>query len=158
MTIIANNGNLKGPCEFSGTQKQIELAIKTGFDVKIDITLQDNGFFSGNPPEHKIELDFLRKNVNSLWLHCRNIEALDFFNTDGGDFNCFWLQYDDYAFTSHQYLLVPPSMTIPKEYGVALHPELDEFWSLKDAWGILTDYPSEYNKLLLKTPRKRKKS
>ncbi len=155
MVIIANNGNLKGSTEFTYTQKQVELALKTGYDVKIDISLQDNGFFSGKDSEHKIDIDFLREHVNGLWIACYNLAALDFFNNDPTDFNCYWFWGGDYMLTSHQHIIALSHVDLPKHYGVSWFPELNPDKSIKDAWGIITDFPSDYRKSMNQSKRKK---
>ena len=53
-------------------------ALDEGFECEIDLWFIDNGFYLGHDsPNEIIDEDFLLKYSDFLWIHCKNIEALE---------------------------------------------------------------------------------
>ena len=105
MKIISHRGNLFGPDpKTENTKKQIELAIKHGFDVEVDLWVIDGKLYLGHDePTHKITTAFLFKYNFYLWIHCKNLEALVFLNKENEKtikYNYFWHEKDKVTLTS----------------------------------------------------------
>jgi len=108
--IISHRGNLYGPDkENENTPSQILLAIQKGFEVEIDFWSEDNRLFLGHDyPKHEIPISFLRDNQEHLWIHCKNLEAMDLLKRLLPDSNFFWHQNDDFTLTSLGYIWTYP--------------------------------------------------
>ena len=144
--IISHRGNLEGPNPSTeNTPKQIELALKKGFDVEVDVWKIDDKWFLGHDkPEHEIDFSFLFKDF--LWIHTKNIAALE--GLKGYGLNYFWHQNDDYTITSRGVVWTYPGKVVPKT-GVALFFEKD--MEIPDCKGICVDHALDYaEKLWLK--------
>ncbi len=81
MILISHRGNING----KNTEKEnhpdyIDDAIKLGYDVEIDIWVIDGNFYLGHDgPQYNISLDWLSDRIDRLWIHCKNIEAIERF-------------------------------------------------------------------------------
>ena len=79
MVLISHRGNING----AKPQKEnridyIENAIQSGFDVEIDLWFVLEGLFLGHDiPQYPVELDWLQKYKDKLWIHCKNLQALN---------------------------------------------------------------------------------
>jgi hypothetical protein len=141
MKLIAHRGLVKGPDKIlENTPKQIEFAIKEGFDCEVDIWSIDNVYYLGHDdPEYRIDKDFLSN--PHLWLHAKNIEALDRLSLTS--FNFFWHQNDDYTLTSHRYIWTYPGKSMSR-HSIMVMPEWQNssFSNLYDqnCYGICSDY------------------
>ena len=84
MIIIAHKGNLNGPENIEHNTNQLEFVINKGFNVEIDIRLSnDNCFYIGHDEKnHKIELNWIIKYRNYLWIHCKDDKSFIYFNSN----------------------------------------------------------------------------
>lgn len=146
--MIAHRGNTNGPNILEENRPEyIEAAIAQGYDVEIDIRYDtfDNKFYLGHDEsQYNIDLWWLDKYKDYLWIHCKSIEALYRFAYTG-EFNYFWHQQDDFTLTSKNYIWTYPGKTYtPKS--VIVMPELNmdivDFIdnSKYNCYGICTDY------------------
>ena len=89
----------------------------------------------------------LLKYKNNLWIHCKNLEAISYFNKTDLDLNYFWHDKDAYTLTSKGYIWAFPGEKLSNEC-ICVMPELkksiNEIKSIKEISiaGICTDYPS----------------
>ena len=146
MILIAHRGNVEG--SFSSWENEptyIDLAIKKGFDVEIDVWLKDRILFLGHDaPIYGVDFRWFRDRATKIWIHCKNLEALSFFKDSQYNFNYFWHQEDDFTLTSHGYIWTYPGKPLT-EKSIAVMPELkihEETFS--KCYGICTDFPSRY--------------
>ena len=65
-----------------------------------------------NAAQYLIDEDFLIKNINHLWIHCKNLEALEHFAKIDKPFNYFWHQEDDFTLTSQGYIWTYPGKEV----------------------------------------------
>ena len=150
MKIIAHRANLNGPSKNKeNTIDQIFKCIKYGFDVEIDVRIINQNIFLGHDQaKESITLEKLSKISNYLWIHCKNIEALEYFNKNNFDniYNYFWHQDDKYTLTSKGYIwsypgsiLSPNSINVLPEWS----NEINKLKFLKndEVHGICTDFP-----------------
>lgn len=143
MKIIAHRANLTGPeLDTENSPRQIEKCIGLGFDVEIDLRIVGQQYFLGHDePQYLVTLDWLREHKDYLWVHCKNLDALDKMQ-QLNEFNFFWHQNDDYTLTSHGFIWAYPGKPLTKN-SVCVLPE----WENKDfdkrdfnCYGICTDY------------------
>ena len=150
MRIIAHRANLYGPLkDKENTLDQIYKSIEYGFDVEIDLRIINQEIFLGHDQANElISLNKLLKISNYLWIHCKNIDALEYFNENNFNnvFNYFWHQEDKYTLTSKGYIwsypgtnLTPNSINVLPEWSC----EINKLKLLKkdNVYGICTDYP-----------------
>jgi hypothetical protein len=148
MILIAHRGLVLGPSkEFENKPAQIETALAMGFDAEIDLRVVDGELWLGHDePQYKIDQEFLQQ--NGLWIHAKNLEALDYLVTT--NLNYFWHQEDDYTLTSSRYIWAYPGKPTTGR-SIVLMPEWSDmtFESLKEAnfSGICSDYVHEIRKL-----------
>lgn len=143
--LISHRGNVNGKNESSeNAPDYIDRAIKIGFDVEVDIWFTEAALCLGHDkPQYVIDMQWLRARKEKLWLHCKNIEAITFFNSVLiGKYNYFWHQEDDVTLTSHGYIWAYPGKQ-PIKNSIAVMPELNNDDTSK-CLGICSDYIINY--------------
>ncbi len=141
MKIIAHRGNVNGPNpQNENLPIYLEEAIANGFDVETDVWFIDNSLFLGHDkPDHEIELDFLLKYSGHLWIHCKNMEAINYL-VDFNELNIFWHENDTYTLTSKNYIWSSPKSQSTKKTVVVM-PEWFNFeFNRSNCFGVCTDY------------------
>jgi hypothetical protein len=123
MSYISHRGNLTG-CN-TGMENHptyIDQAINRGFDVEIDIWFEGESLYLGHDnPEYEIGFDWLYERSSNLWIHCKNLRALEFFKSQPFNFNYFWHQEDDYTLTSKGYIWTYPGKNLTR-YSISVKP------------------------------------
>jgi len=80
MKIISHRGNLNGPDkEVENSPTQVDICISKGFDVEIDLWYDESEkslLLGHDLGEYKVDLEWLIKRRESLWIHCKNSDAL----------------------------------------------------------------------------------
>ena len=115
MLKIAHRGNTNGPSVHENQPWYIEQALDKGYQAEIDIWMLGGKLWSGHDSaQYLITEEFLLKNMDRLWIHCKNFEALDQFAQMGNSFNYFWHQEDDYTLTSQGYIWTYPGKEVEK--------------------------------------------
>jgi len=147
--IISHRGNLNGlNPDTENKPHQIDLAIKNGFDVEIDLWLVDDNFFLGHDkPIDKIELSWLKCRSSYLWVHCKNIELLNFFVINKVDLNYFFHQKDDVALTSKFFLWVYPKKKYTSNSILVCNNICDFNLINSPPYGICTDFPLTFKQI-----------
>jgi len=153
MKLIAHRGNIDGPNPSEENNPEyIEDAIENGFDVEVDIwfSSQTKKFFLGHDrPEYQIDVFWLAKNINKLWIHCKNIEALYEFSANMSGYNYFWHDTDKYTLTSKKYIwtypgqpYTPKSIMVMPESMMVFPTFATELEDMKayNCYGICSDY------------------
>jgi hypothetical protein len=130
MKLIAHRGNIDGPNPLEENRPEyIEEAIARGYDVEIDVrydTFDKKLYLGHDEPQYAVNWTWFGKYVHSLWVHCKNIEALYEFAHGTSGFNYFWHQEDDFTLTSRNYIWSYPGKTYtPKS--IIVMPE----WNIK---------------------------
>lgn len=139
MKLIAHRGNINGPSKKENQPDYILDTIKLGYDCEIDVRYINEKLFLGHDePEFIIELNFLLENSDYLWIHCKNILALDFL-LSYDTLNIFWHQDDSYTLTSKGFIWSYPKTETTKKC-IILMPELCNFSFSKEPYGICSDY------------------
>lgn len=143
MILISHRGNTDGKYEsYENEPTYIDKTIDEGFDVEIDIWMIEGTLFLGHDkPQYGISQDWLNKRYERLWVHCKNIEAMEWFNMIGG-FNYFWHQEDTVTLTSFNHIWAYPGNQ-PVKNSIAVMPEIynDDILHCK---GVCSDYIKNY--------------
>lgn len=150
MKIISHRGNVEGSAFAENSIEAIDNAIEHGFDVEIDVWVGPEGqIYLG----HDSPSCFLKDGLHEfgkgerLWLHCKNVEALQMLRHV---FNSFWHDRDRYCLTSGGYIWCYPGQPVPLA-GIAVLPETIkniDTDSLKNCYAVCTDRPIEWRKKL----------
>jgi hypothetical protein len=149
--LIAHRGNLSSiESDLENTPSYIDKAIQEGFDVEIDVWFIDDTLYLGHDePQYEVNFRWFRDRINKIWIHCKNSEAMLFFNKRSYKFNYFWHQEDMFTITSKNIIWQYPS-DIVYENAIFLMPEkfpkLDKE-ELKNSLGICSDFIADYKKL-----------
>jgi hypothetical protein len=140
MLKIAHRGNLKGPSPRENHPLYIEEAIYAGFDVEVDIRLIDNQLWLGHDePQYFISKTFLDRYKDSLWIHCKNLAALEYFVNLKENYKYFWHEEDSYTLTSNGLIWTYPGKPITDKSILVLKDQ-EAVPSPCVAFGICSDY------------------
>ena len=144
MILISHRGNLEGKQpKLENHPNYIDKALKEGYDVEIDVWVIENDFYLGHDePQYKTTQEWLNRRCNKLWIHCKNIEAVEWFNSLCDTYNYFWHQEDTLTLTSKGYMWVYPGKQ-PINQSIAVMPELFND-DTDSCLGICSDYISKY--------------
>lgn len=146
MILISHRGNTNGKFEsYENEPNYIDKAISEGFDVEIDVWLIDGVLFLGHDkPQYGITKDWFNQRYEKLWIHCKNIESIEWFNKYGSDFNYFWHEEDTLTLTSKQYMWAYPGKQLIVG-SIAVMPEIYND-NLDKCIGICSDHIKKYKK------------
>ena len=104
MVLISHRGNINQVIiEQENTLPYIQEAINRGYDVEIDCWYVDSILWLGHDaPEHEVSLEWLLERSSSLWIHCKNLEALSHLvNTD---LRVFYHEQEAYTLVSDHHI------------------------------------------------------
>lgn len=149
MKIIAHRGNINGPnIENENKPEYILKTLNLGYDCEIDVRIINKELYLGHDsPTYNVSINFLLNNSNKFWIHCKNIEALDFLH-NYPELNIFWHESDKYTLTSKKYIWSYIGVNTTQNV-ICVMPELayDNFIEIvndkkqkKELYGICTDY------------------
>ena len=142
MIKIAHRGNTNGPSpEKENSPSYIMGAIDKGFDCEIDLWKTDEGLFLGHDgPDYEIGETFLFDFSSKLWIHCKNLKALEFSLEYRDALKSFWHQNDAYTLTSNGYIWTYPGQNVIRQsILVDLHPNALRRVQ-ESIYGICADY------------------
>jgi hypothetical protein len=144
MILISHRGNIDGRLEsYENEPNYIDSALSKGYDVEIDIWVIEGTFYLGHDkPQYGVTLDWLYKRKNNLWIHCKNVEAIEWFNTLLGMYNYFWHQEDTLTLTSKNYIWVYPGKQ-PIKNSIAVMPEIHND-GISECIGVCSNYIQNY--------------
>ena len=143
MILISHRGNIDGKNDSENNPKYIDQALNKNYDVEIDIWLIEGSFYLGHDThQYSINLDWLLERRNRLWVHCKNIESIEYFNLNNIDLNYFWHDRDLMTLTSKGYMWAFPGNQ-PISGSIAVMPEIknDDVSKCK---GVCSDYIKNY--------------
>lgn len=143
MILISHRGNIDGKLpELENSIDYIDNAIKSGYDVEIDVWMIDGVLLLGHDePQYGISQHWLNKRYTKLWIHCKNIEAVEWFSDING-FNWFWHEMDTLTLTSKGYIWAYPGKQ-PIKHSIAVMPEVNND-DISMCIGICSDYIQKY--------------
>jgi hypothetical protein len=144
MILISHRGNLNGPNEVrENSPYYIMEAIAEGYYVEIDVWVIESTFHLGHDkPQYPISLNWLYERKDNLWIHCKNIEAIEKFNVYGNVYNYFWHQEDTLTLTSKRFIWAYPGNQ-PIINSIAVMPEIHND-DISQCSGICSDYIQNY--------------
>jgi hypothetical protein len=143
MILISHRGNVDGKnVELENKPSYIDESIALGYDVEIDVWMIDGVLFLGHDePQYNITQEWLNLRYKRIWVHCKNMEAMEWFNTIDG-FNYFWHENDTVTLTSKNYIWAYVGKQ-PIKRSIAVMPEIYND-NLNDCIGICSDYIKNY--------------
>jgi hypothetical protein len=138
MILVSHRGNISGPNKSrENKQSYIQEALDLGYDVEIDVWGDKNLWLGHDELQYQVDLKFIVKNFNKLWIHCKNIEALDIasnFNT----LNFFWHENDDYTLTSKNFVWTYPGKRVSNK-SILVVDDAREYGG-PPCFGLCSDY------------------
>lgn len=150
MILISHRGNIKGKnTERENHPSYIDTALSLGYDVEIDVWYIDGKLWLGHDePQYEVSMDWLDLRSPSLWIHCKDMNSLSYFNEYSNkissQFNYFSHDLDMGVLTSHNYIW----STNLYDRGILVLPEVFNKEPNEGTMGICSDYIIEYkNKL-----------
>lgn len=144
MILIAHRGLTTGPDQLTENHpSQITSSLEQGFDCEVDLRVINNQLFLGHDSaQYEVDHTFIKN--SKLWIHCKNLEALDLCQKIG-NLNYFWHDTDSYTLTSKGYIWAYPGKLLTNQ-SVQVMPE----WSNPglenldlDCFGICSDFVLE---------------
>jgi hypothetical protein len=141
MILIAHRGNINGPDPLNeNKQETITNCINKGYSVEIDVRRVNNELYLGHDnPDYKVDLEFLLKYKDYLWIHCKNLEALTYLTPLG--LTTFSHDKDDYVLTSKGFIWAYPGKEV-NENCICVMPEWEGDIKTfnKECFGVCSDY------------------
>jgi hypothetical protein len=149
MILISHRGNISGPNpERENHPEYIFEALQAGYDVEVDVWFIDGKFMLGHDePQYEFPFPLLDNNFPKMWLHCKNIQALEVLHSldsKGEKINYFWHQEDTVTLTSKNYIWAYPGKQ-PIKNSIAVIPEIHND-DVDTCFGICSDYIENYKK------------
>jgi len=89
-----------------------------------------------------VSLNWLTERRDKLWIHCKNIEAMEWFNQLGIMYNYFWHQEDIVTLTSRGFIWAYPGKQ-PIKHSISVMPEINND-DIQHCIGICSDYIEKY--------------
>ena len=84
MILISHRGNINGRLvPFENQPNYIDTAIAAGYDVEIDVWYErESGklYLGHDKADYQIDIDWLDERSDKLWIHCKNMDSLSYFN------------------------------------------------------------------------------
>jgi len=144
MKLISHRGNINGRFEtYENEPTYIDKAISDGYDVEVDVWYLDGNLFLGHDkPQYGVDFRWFRDRISKLWIHCKNIESVNFFCDCQYEFNYFWHENDTITLTSFNFIWAFPGKQ-PIQKSIAVLPEIynDDITS---CLGVCSDYIQKY--------------
>ena len=147
MIYISHRGNINGRIEEAENKPEYIIdTLRMGYDVEIDVWYVDGEWWLGHDePQYQIDLDWLERRSDRLWIHCKNIEAVEYFyenENDCKEINWFWHENDTLTLTSYGYIWAYPGKQ-PIKKSIAVMPEINKD-DVSNCVGICSDYIEKY--------------
>ena len=145
MILISHRGNINGKIvERENHPSYIDEAINLGYDVEIDMWWIDGKTYLGHDvPQYEVDDEWLTKRINKLWVHCKNIELLNWIRST--TLHYFWHEEDTLTLTSQNQIWAYPGKQ-PILGSIAVMPEINKD-NISLCIGICSDYIKNYKKL-----------
>ena len=142
MILISHRGNINGRFEdWENKPEYIDDALSLGYDVEIDLWFIDGKTYLGHDePQYEIDDDWLGERIDKIWVHCKNIESLNWIRTT--NLHYFWHETDTVTLTSKNYVWAYPGKQ-PIKGSIACMPELENDNVLL-CKGVCSDYIKRY--------------
>jgi hypothetical protein len=147
MIYISHRGNINGRIPDAENQPEyINDTLRMGYDVEVDVWYVDGEWWLGHDePQYPIYFDWIDERSDRLWIHCKNIEAVEYFfenENDCKELNWFWHENDVCTLTSYGYVWAYPGKQ-PIKKSIAVMPENNND-DISYCLGICSDYIEKY--------------
>ncbi len=144
--IIAHRCNLEGKSDNENTLSGIINCINQGFSVEIDVRYIDGKYYLGHDfPQEEISLFLMSSLCDRLFIHCKNIEALQQLRAYA-ELNIFGHSEDEFVITSRGDVFC--SVGTVHDRTICVMPELSNkpilINDIINCSHILTDYAYRY--------------
>lgn len=146
MILISHRGNIEGKIpERENQPSYIDEALSKKYEVEIDVWVKnvDEVYLGHDGPEHKVSIEWLKDRSDNLWIHCKNLESLYYFNSTSYKFNYFWHQEDTVTLTSLNFIWAYPGKQ-PIRNSIAVLPEIFND-NVDNCIGICSDFIKNYH-------------
>jgi hypothetical protein len=118
-------------------------AINFGFSCELDFWVIKNKLYLGHDePIYKINMEFLYSYSKKLWIHCKNLDSLNFLLSNSKKLNGFWHQSDDFAITTWGYVWTFPGKPTNQK-SILVHLGKSDR-KLINVAGVCSDYISSF--------------
>jgi len=144
MILISHRGNTNGRFEsYENEPSYIDKAMSIGYDVEIDVWFINGQLFLGHDnPQYGVDFRWFRDRISRIWVHCKNIEAVNFFRECQYEFNYFWHENDTITLTSFNFIWAFPGKQ-PIRESIAVMPEINND-DTSACIGICSDFIERY--------------
>lgn len=139
MRVIAHRGNLDGPCPNENIPKVIDTVLSLGFDVEIDLWKFGSFLWLGHDtPTYTVTERWICEDAERKWIHCKNLEALDWCLYSSYIYEAFWHQDDMFTLTKGGYIWTFPHQEVTSKSIICISsvPRI-----IDKCYGVCTDYP-----------------
>ena len=140
--LIAHRGNINGiSLNLENTKDYIDSAIRSGYDVEVDVrTGPDGKFYTGHDePQHEVELGWLCERSESLWIHCKDFKTLSALIK--WNLKVFYHEREDYAIISNGLIWAHNLNEVDRNCIIPLLSKEDiDNRPVNEVWGICSDY------------------
>ena len=140
--LISHRGNVdERNVDKENSPEYIDEAIKLGYNVEVDLWhFTGMNFFLGHDDAtYEISMEWLLQRSDFLWIHCKNVEALE--KVSSTSLNFFWHEMDTMTITSKGYIWVLIGKQ-PVNNSIAVLPLANE--DVSQCLGICSDNISRY--------------
>lgn len=146
MILISHRGNCNSiNCARENTPLYIDEAIKSGFHVEIDVYQYRQGLWLGHDgPETEIELDWLTTRTEKLWVHCKNVGALNLLLET--DLRCFFHESEKQTIIGNSKNIWTHDLantTVKSVIPLLSRAELAKLGEYRHVYGICSDFVGE---------------
>ena len=150
MIKIAHRGNLNGPnVDLENQPEYIISAINESFSCEVDLwNIQGKLLLGHDEPQYSIDFDFLESFKQHLWIHCKNLSALDFMLSKDPSFKSFWHQNDDYTITTNGYIWTFPNRPTVDKSILGHLGVPSSYLESKTYAGICSDYIKQFELII----------
>ena len=144
MIVIAHRGLINGPDELlENKPENIDLAIQVCGYAEVDLRYHKKSLWLGHDePQYEIDIDWLMKRRENLWIHCKDKAALEIMYSRDNAHHYFWHENDMITITSEGFMWAYPGKQ-PIYKSIAVMPEIHND-DLSYCIGICTDYVLKY--------------
>ena len=144
MILISHRGNTNGRFEsYENEPSYIDKAMSIGYDVEIDVWFINGQLFLGHDnPQYGVDFRWFRDRISRIWVHCKNIEAVNFFRECQYEINYFWHENDTITLTSFNFIWAFPGKQ-PIRESIAVMPEINND-DTSACIGICSDFIERY--------------
>ena len=153
MILISHRGNIDGKnIKKENDPLYLLDTLKKGYHIEVDIWYKKSIWYFGHDhAQYKIGnnqklKNFCKKNINKIWFHCKNVEALE--NMKDTKYNYFWHDRDFYTITSKGFIWCFPGQKIIKKSVTLFPKKFKNISKIKkmNLFAICSDYVSLLSK------------